>query len=256
MRAVTDDNTQAGNVLISGATGHNADFINGLFSLEEIRSDGYALYSKDCSENICIEHFKGRWEIKPGSSLGKSRCFAYIAGLMPLEACTSRVWSVFHRDGGLFHAQPTIRMVTSTTPDANDVAAAEAKASAQGNSRPESRFAADAPPPQSPAQRQQQHWQPPPPTTNGDSRKLFTADGRPYYMNVNTGKGSWAPVSQALKPAAPSQPPAAAAETKVTAEAEAALDNALNTTMSHKELTEILSPQVLSVHVLLHFYCV
>ena len=114
--SVADCSAQYTSVLISGASGPNAKSINGFYDQEEVNSDGYPYYSKD-GDNMCIEHLEGRWEIKPGSSLGTKKCFAFVAGTAFLTACTSRVWSVFCADTGVFLEKPNLKMTTGYNVD-------------------------------------------------------------------------------------------------------------------------------------------
>jgi len=82
-------------VFISGATGPNAAAINGYFApTQEKGSDGRFVLSKSGDASMCIEHFGGKWQLKPVSSKGTAACTAYVAGDCALQDCTSRVWKV------------------------------------------------------------------------------------------------------------------------------------------------------------------
>ena len=97
-------------MFISGATGDNAARINGFFEpTQEKGPDGRALYAKRGDASVCIEHFGGKWRVKPVSAKGKNSCWAYVAGGCGLEACTSRVWKV--SDGKAFHDAPSVKLV-------------------------------------------------------------------------------------------------------------------------------------------------
>jgi len=73
-------------------------------------SGDYAVYSKCGDASMCIEHCGGVWQVKPVADKGKDECSAFVTGGCALEACTSRVWSVW--DGKTFHDQPSVKMVT------------------------------------------------------------------------------------------------------------------------------------------------
>jgi hypothetical protein len=59
-------------------------------------------------------------------------------------------------------------------------------------------------------------------------------------MNVNTGKGSWAPVSQASKPAAPSQPPADQLRERARPPASATQEREIDASEAHALLQPLL----------------
>ena len=97
-------------MFISGATGVNAAFINGFFEpTQEKGLDGRLLYAKRGDASVCIEHFGGKWEVKPVSGKGTSSGWAYVAGGCGLEACTSRVWKV--SDGKAWNDAPSVKLV-------------------------------------------------------------------------------------------------------------------------------------------------
>ena len=97
-------------MFISGATGDNAAFINGFFEpTQEKGLDGRVLYVKRGDASVCIEHHTGDWEVKPVSVKGKGSAWAYVAGGCGLEACTSRVWTVF--DGKAWNDVPSVKLV-------------------------------------------------------------------------------------------------------------------------------------------------
>ena len=112
-RAVAADNVRAGPVFISGAAGMNSAAINGFYTVtEEKSSDGRVVLSKRGDASMCIEHFAGKWRIKPVSSKGTDVAFAIVQGGCALEDCTSRVWTVF--DGKKFEDQPSVKIVTGS----------------------------------------------------------------------------------------------------------------------------------------------
>jgi hypothetical protein len=102
-------------VFISGATGDNAADINGFFEpTQEKGLDGRVLYAKRGDASVCIEHYGGKWRVKPVSEKGKgtgivSICMAYVAGGCGLEACTSRVWWMY--DGKAWNDAPSMKLV-------------------------------------------------------------------------------------------------------------------------------------------------
>ena len=62
-------------------------------------------------------------------------------------------------------------------------------------------------------------------------------------MNVNTGKGSWAPVSQASKPAAPSQPPTAQRREQARPPSSATKEREVDASEAHELLQPLLHAQ-------------
>ena len=61
-------------------------------------------------EELCIEHFAGRWQVKNQSDRGSGTCCAYVEGGCALEDCCLRKWKVVDSDG--FVDEPSVRMVT------------------------------------------------------------------------------------------------------------------------------------------------
>jgi hypothetical protein len=104
----------SGVIVISGATGPFSACINGPYDPTSETSGGYTVYSKRGDASMCIEHYGGRWQVKPLSYKGKDTCFALIAGDCALEACASRVWKV--HDGENRVDQPSMKIVAG--PDA------------------------------------------------------------------------------------------------------------------------------------------
>ena len=110
-RAVAHDNARAAPVFISGATGVNAALINGVLEpTQEKGLDGRVLYRKRGDSSVCMEHFGGKWQVKPVSSKGTNGCYAYVAGGCAAEACTSRPWRVTFDDKTWTDA-PLVKMV-------------------------------------------------------------------------------------------------------------------------------------------------
>jgi hypothetical protein len=108
---------------ISGATGPNAAFINGVYDRSSETSGGYVVYSKRGDPSKCIEHFGGKWQVKPVSSKGTDECWAYVAGDCALQDCASRIWkvndgktwSIWRMLGGTdFSDQPSVKMATGS----------------------------------------------------------------------------------------------------------------------------------------------
>ena len=103
------DNSRAGLVFLSGAQGVHASRVIGLWRATAERRQGRVVYVKVGDDSLCIEHFGGRWQLKPVSEKGKNTAWAYIPGGCALDACTSRVWDV--DDGTAFVPQPSMKML-------------------------------------------------------------------------------------------------------------------------------------------------
>ena len=109
--AISNDNARAAPVAISGATGSNAAFINGVYEpTHKKRRNGRVLYRKRSNPSLIMEHFGGMWGVTDVSSKGTGACMAYVAGGCAAEACTSRMWKVTF-DGATFHDAPSVQMV-------------------------------------------------------------------------------------------------------------------------------------------------
>jgi hypothetical protein len=79
-------------------------------------------------------------------------------------------------------------------------AQAQLKGLLPGDSRSGSNFPANMRQPSTPPRAAQQQRPPSSPAFNGSSQQqLTTADGRAYYMNTVTGRGSWAPSSNTVQ---------------------------------------------------------
>ena len=112
-RAIEGENARAGPVFISGAAGPHAAAINGFYALTQEKGlDGRVVLSKRGDPSQCIEHFGGKWQVKPVSSKGKDACIAYVAGNCALQDCCSRVWKV--NDGAAHSEQPSVKMATGS----------------------------------------------------------------------------------------------------------------------------------------------
>ena len=109
-------------IYISGATGSNGALVNGAYDASTKRRDGSQVFIKRGEEGWCIEHRgvfnlpvaasasrAGVWQIKPLDFKGSNKCYAYLLGGCPLEACASRVWHV--ADAGVMQEQPSIQML-------------------------------------------------------------------------------------------------------------------------------------------------
>ena len=108
-RAIEVDNSRAGLVFLSGAQGVGASTVNGFWRATAERRQGRVVYVKVGDDSLCIEHFGGKWQLKPVSEKGKNVDFAEVPGGCPLEACTSRVWNV--SDGNTHVPQPSVKML-------------------------------------------------------------------------------------------------------------------------------------------------
>jgi len=103
------DNSRAGLVFISGAQGIFALSVNGFWRATAERQGGRVVYAKVGDASLCIEHFGGKWQLKPATHKGQNLSAAEVPGGCALEACTSRVWSV--ADGKTLLPQPSVKML-------------------------------------------------------------------------------------------------------------------------------------------------
>jgi len=100
-------------VFISGATGPHAAAINGYFApTQEKGSDGRFVLIKRGDASMCIEHFRGQWQLKHVSHKGTAVCTAYVAGDCALQDCASRVWKVW--DDQTHVDQASVKMATGS----------------------------------------------------------------------------------------------------------------------------------------------
>jgi hypothetical protein len=110
---IADDNKRAKGVMVSGATGPNADLINGVYEpTQEKGLDGRVLYRKRGDPSMIMEHRDGNWEVKPVSHKGADACTAYVAGGCAAEACTSRMW--MELVGATHQDAPSVKMVAES----------------------------------------------------------------------------------------------------------------------------------------------
>ena len=110
--AISAENARAAPVFISGATGESAAAINGFFEpTQEKGLDGRVLYAKRGDASVCIEHYKGDWEVKPVERKRKNGCVGRVAGDCALENCTSRLWKMAN-DGQTFRDAPSVKLAT------------------------------------------------------------------------------------------------------------------------------------------------
>ena len=101
-------------MVISGATGPNAAAINGVYEpTQEKGLDGRVLYRKRGDSSVCMEHFGGRWQVKPVLMKGGANCYAYVAGGCAAGACTSRMWKESF-DGATFQDAHSVKMVAES----------------------------------------------------------------------------------------------------------------------------------------------
>ncbi len=111
--AVSSDNSKAEAIFISGASGKKSGFINGFFDpTGEKSSDGRVIYKNRFDPSIVIEHFGGKWQIKPISVIGKNLFIAEVSGGCSLEACKEKVWQV--ANNGNAEDQLSLKMVTGS----------------------------------------------------------------------------------------------------------------------------------------------
>lgn len=117
--AITDANSQATDIFTRGATGNNAQLINGHYKPTQERAlDGHVIYHKhdggdSIGEPVRIEHvshIQGVWQLKRLGQLGTDECCAGVQGGCALEACTSLVWKV--AASREWHEQTSLKMLT------------------------------------------------------------------------------------------------------------------------------------------------
>lgn len=82
-------------ILISGATGSNADNINGNYDPSEEVSNGVAVYKKRGGSDCCLEYYGSVWQLKPTSGKGKNVAWAtlHCNPVVSPEKCVS-TWHV------------------------------------------------------------------------------------------------------------------------------------------------------------------
>jgi len=96
-------------IFIKGATGDWSGLVNGGFYVTGEKRFCHDVYGKVGDDHMCIEHFGGKWQLKPLSNKGENRNAAEVTGGCALEACTSRLWSV--SDGKTHVPQPSVKML-------------------------------------------------------------------------------------------------------------------------------------------------
>ena len=91
-------------MVLSGVQGVNS-VINGLYSpTQETGQDGRRLYRKSGESGdqaLCIEHFKGRWQVKAESHRFSGIHVAFVEGGCVLEDCQESNWKVYNSAGKL-----------------------------------------------------------------------------------------------------------------------------------------------------------
>ena len=107
--AVEVENSRAGLVFLSGAQGVCALKVNGFWRATAERQGGRVVYVEVGDASHCIEHFGGKWHLKPVSNKGQNFSWAFVTGGCALEACTSRVWNV--SDETTLLPQPSVKML-------------------------------------------------------------------------------------------------------------------------------------------------
>jgi hypothetical protein len=90
---IADENSRAVPVVIVGATGPFAPYINGHFDpTREVGADGRLIYINAGNPNVCLEHVGGYWSVKPMSEKGTPSYYASVEGNCALLECSSRQW--------------------------------------------------------------------------------------------------------------------------------------------------------------------
>ena len=91
--AVDEDNFRSGPVFISGASGDSAAAMTGYYEPTlGFGMDGRVMYAKYGGGGVCIEHFRGFWQVKRVEDRGESACLASVAGGCALVDCVARAW--------------------------------------------------------------------------------------------------------------------------------------------------------------------
>jgi hypothetical protein len=104
--------------VLSGVFGTNSK-INGLYSpTQETGRDGRMLYRKSGesgSEALCIEHYKGQWQVKYEMDRDSDVCVAFIQGNCALDHHHLHGWNVvYDRD---FVHQPSVKLAVVAEAD-------------------------------------------------------------------------------------------------------------------------------------------
>ena len=100
------------NLSISGATGHIAQLVNGIWDRSGEEVSGLPVYFKRDNPDMCLEYHAAtnKWFIRPLAHRGTDRGHAYVvcpAGV-PVESC-SNSWMVAVT--GVFVSQPSVKVV-------------------------------------------------------------------------------------------------------------------------------------------------
>jgi hypothetical protein len=110
--AIAGDNSRAEVISIGGAGGNFSFF----YPTGEKSSDGRVIYKNRVDPTFVIEHFGGKWQMKPISVIGKNIRVAEVSGCCPLEACKEKVWQV--ANGDAFEEKPSVKMETGAKAEA------------------------------------------------------------------------------------------------------------------------------------------
>jgi membrane protein involved in colicin uptake len=107
--AILKDNLNACTMFLSGVKGVNF-VINGLYlPSQETGLDGRMVYRKRGEMGdtaLCIEHYKGQWQVKNETDRRNCVCCAFVQGNCALENCHSRRWNVVYDKE--FRDQPSV----------------------------------------------------------------------------------------------------------------------------------------------------
>ena len=109
---IADENSRAVPVVIVGATGPFAPYINGHFNpTREVGADGRLIYINAGNPNVCLEHVGGYWSVKPMSEKGTPSYYASVEGNCALLECSSRRWMLADGRRGSI-PNPMIRLLS------------------------------------------------------------------------------------------------------------------------------------------------
>jgi hypothetical protein len=109
---IADENSRAVPVVIVGATGPFAPYINGHFDpTREVGTDGRLIYINAGNHNVCLEHVDGYWSVKPMSEKGTPSYYASVQGNCALIECSSRQWMLGDGSEGSI-PNPMIRLLS------------------------------------------------------------------------------------------------------------------------------------------------
>jgi hypothetical protein len=102
------DKAAAEPVHIGGATGSNAENINGIYDPTCELSSGRRVYKRRDTD-IWIELFGGKWQVKPASAKGKDNGWAFFAASRALEQCGDSTWQVY--DSKAWARQASVKLM-------------------------------------------------------------------------------------------------------------------------------------------------